>query len=288
MYCGRMTFNRVEQEAIILRAVWGMIDDMINFAIFMPLEGRTQNTNLVPQTHQTLRLFNILLGDFLSPLSRKGRSGLPFGLRAPPPGARTSDLTFLFYLRGIPSDPQLGSEPHSFAQPVEAFGAWLEETSFVEGAWFPSIGVEADLNVERRTWIRICADMGKHSFARLEPNVFKIERLFERHGHSVEAGTGYILLEEFWQWFHTHLFAYHASTIAEFLNDIRWGIFTYLTPEFERAFKSQTPEPSYSFDVPAAITNSFARSMYWDLMNQCRSRPWFPRFTVTKSLKKQF
>jgi hypothetical protein len=280
-----MALNSVEQEAVVLRAVWGMIDDMVNFAIFMPLGQSTRDTNLLPQTSQALRLFNILLGDFLSPLARKGRGGLPFGLRSPPEGARTSDLTFLFYLRGISADPQLAREPDRFARPVEAFSHWLEQPSFVERVWLPSIGVETDLSIERRTWIRICADIGKHTFARLEPNVAKIERIISEQYGPVEAGSGFLVLEEFWEWFHTNLFAYHASTIAEFLNEIRWGIFEYLAPEFERAFQHGQPEPLYSFDVPQMITNPLARSMYWDLMNLCRSRPWFPRFTVTQSLK---
>ena len=60
-----MTFNKTEQEAIVLNAVWSMIDDMVNFAIFMPLDGQTQNINLMPRTTDTRRLFHVLLGDFL-------------------------------------------------------------------------------------------------------------------------------------------------------------------------------------------------------------------------------
>ena len=69
-----MTFTKTEQEAIVLNAVWAMIDDMVNFAIFMPLDGRTQNTNLMPQRSDTLRLFHVLLGEFLSPLVREGEA----------------------------------------------------------------------------------------------------------------------------------------------------------------------------------------------------------------------
>ena len=45
-----MTSTKTEQEAIVLNSVWSMIDDMVNFAIFMPLNGKTQNTNLMPKT----------------------------------------------------------------------------------------------------------------------------------------------------------------------------------------------------------------------------------------------
>jgi hypothetical protein len=102
---------------------------------------------------------------------------------------------------------------------------------------------------------------------------------------------GYAVLPEFWEWFHTHLFAYHASTIAEFLNNIRLGIFEYLEPEYQRAYHVTgyvTGAAIYGFHIPADMTAPIARTMYWDLMNSVRGRPSCPRFTVTKSLKQQF
>jgi hypothetical protein len=284
-------FTKTEQEAVVLNAVWSMIDDMVNFSIFTPLGSKTQDTNLMPQTNDTLRLFHLLLGDFLSPLMRKGNRGLPFDLPAPPSGARPADLTFLFYLRQIFEHPKLNISSDAIRQPVEAFSDWLEQESYVEDVWLPSIDVEVSLTIERITWIKICADIAKHSFARLEPNVTKIVRLLSAHGKKIDEGMGYAVLPEFWEWFHTHLFAYHASTIAEFLNEIRWGIFEYLQHEYERAYHvtgDVAGATMYKFHVPAEITAPIARTMYWDLMNMVRARPYFPRFTVTEHLKQQF
>jgi hypothetical protein len=286
-----MAFNRTEQEAITLNAVWSMVDEMVNFAIFMPLGDRRKDTNLMPRTTDTRRLFHILLGDFLSPLIRKGKRGLPFDLPAPARDARPSDLTFLFYLRTVCDDPQLSSIPAQLRDPVEAFSTWLEADTHIEKVWLPSIGVELDLTINRITWLKICSDIGKHSFARLEPNVAKIVRILSEHGKEIDEGMGYAVLPEFWEWFHEHLFAYHLSTIAEFLNNIRWGIFEYLQPEFTRAYHvtSHDPRvPSYAFHVPAEVTAPIARTMYWDLMNLARSAPYFPKFTTTHSLKNQF
>jgi hypothetical protein len=286
-----MTFTKTEQEAIVLNAVWAMIDDMVNFAIFMPLEGRTQNTNLTPKSSDTQRLFHVLLGEFLSPLVRKGKRGLPFDLPQPPSGARPSDLTFLFYLRQVLGEPKLNAIPDAIRQPVEAFADWLEEDSYVEGVWLPSINVEAHLTIKRITWLKICADIGKHNFARLEPNVSKIVSILAAHDKEIDEGMGYAVLPEFWEWFHTHLFAYHASTIAEFLNNIRWGIFHYLRPEFARAYHVTmrvTGADIYAYHYPAEIVSPIARTMYWELMYMARSRPYFPQFTVTDSLKRQY
>lgn len=286
-----MAFSKTEQEAVVLNAAWTMIDDMVNYSVFVPLADRTQDINLVPQTSGSLRLFHLLLGDFLSPLVRKGRNGLPFDLPAPISGARPSDLTFLFYLRQVFENPKLNARSDAIREPAEAFARWLEEESFVEDVWLPSINVEVGLTISRITWIKICADIAKHSFARLEPNVAKIVRILSEHGKAIDEGMGYAVLPEFWEWFHTHLFAYHASSIAEFLNNIRWGIFEYLRPEYERAYhvtRYVAGAEMYAFHVPAEITRPIARNMYWDLMNMVRAKPCVPRFTVTSSLKQQF
>jgi hypothetical protein len=286
-----MTFTRIEQEAIVLNAAWAMIDDMVNFAIFVPLGSKIEDTNLMPQTADTLRLFHVLLGDFLSPLIRKGRGGLPFDLPQPPSGARPSDLTFLFYVRQVFEQPMLNPDSSALRQPSEAFADWLEQDSFVEEVWLPSIEVQADLTIRRIVWLKICADIGKHSFARLEPNVGKLVSILAQHGKEIDEGMGYAALPDFWDWFHTHLFGYHASTVAEFLNNIRWGLYAYLRPEFERAYRVTervSDLDMYVYDYPPGITAPIARTMYWELMNRVRSRPYFPPFTVTQSLKNRY
>jgi hypothetical protein len=95
------------------------------------------------------------------------------------------------------------------------------------------------------------------------------------------------MLDEFYEWFHTNVFSYHASTIAEFLNNLRWGFYNYLVPEFRRSFE-RTGEYDYKFDIPSDIVSPLGRAMYWDLMNMVRAPPWFPRFTVTQSLKGRY
>ena len=43
-----------------------------------------------------------------------------------------------------------------------------------------------------------------------------------------------------------------------------------------------------SFANPDEVNAPLARTMYWDLMNMARAKPYFPRFSVTQSLKGQF
>ena len=82
--------------------------------------------------------------------------------------------------------------------------------------------------------MKICGDIAKHNFLRLSQNVKRLRRALEINGHTIDEGQAYLLLPEFYEWFHTNIFAYHSSTIAEYLNNLRLGIFAYLQPEFAR------------------------------------------------------
>ncbi len=61
----RPPFTQIEQEAIILNAVWSMIDEMVNYAIFDKSDS-VENVTLLFSGPSDRKLFNILLADFLS------------------------------------------------------------------------------------------------------------------------------------------------------------------------------------------------------------------------------
>lgn len=117
--------SKIEQEAIILNAVWEMIDDMVNYAMFEK-NHNVEDTTLFFESSAHMRLFNILLGDFLSLPQPRGSNALPFDLPKPPSDTRKTNLTFLFYMREVCGDPKLNSDPKPIREPVEAFAEWLE------------------------------------------------------------------------------------------------------------------------------------------------------------------
>lgn len=97
------------------------------------------------------------------------------------------------------------------------------------------------------------------------------------------------MLPEFYDWFHDNIFSYHSSAIAEFLNNIRWGMYDYLRLEFERSFTKDNPSSiAYRFDIPEECKHYVPKTMYWDLMNAVRSPPYMPRFAITKYLKMRY
>jgi len=98
-----------------------------------------------------------------------------------------------------------------------------------------------------------------------------------------------LALDDFYQWFHDDIFNYHASTIAEFLNNIRWAIYEYLQPEFHSSIVWESREPAkYRYTYPGGVSSKLGKSYYSDLMNEVRSAPYVPRFQVTKWLKLRY
>ena len=282
-----------EQEAIVLKTVLDMIGDMVNFAMFCRFTktedgaDKTHDTNLMFTDSGHTRLFNILLGDFLGKLSNP----VPFDLPSPPENSPAADLTYLFYLRRIVANPKLGGDPKLISEPVEAFATWLEGNATVEKVWFPSIGLECDMTIRRIKFLKLCGDIAKHSLARLSVNEKMLSRVFSAHSHPLEPGQAYLVMPEFYDWFHTNIFVYHSSTIAEFLNNIRWGIHAYLAPCLEDAYIAIPDDDlpgRYGFRPPADLNDPLALSIFYDLMDVTRRPPTFPIFTVSEWHKKRY
>jgi hypothetical protein len=269
--------NDVEREAIILNLAWEMIDDMVNWVVFVK-NVRTEPTNLMFATSQHSRLFVILLGDFLSQVEFKGHP-VPLGLKPAPSNAPHSDLTFLFHLRQVCADPKLGPDTTALSAAVEAFADWLEGEFTAQGVDLHTTDVVADLRVTRFRYIKTCGDIAKHNLARLATNVRHLRNLLEAAGHPVNEQAAYLAVKNFFEWFHDHIFIYHSSQIADFLNKIRWSIYDYLQPEFRRSWHPTDEArpggvPIDSYRVPSDIKEPVARAMYWKAMNRSRSKPY--------------
>jgi hypothetical protein len=283
--------NDIEREAIILNSAWEMIDGMVNWAIFVKHDNTALNSPMF-QSRQRSLLFAILLGDFLSQIGAFKGDPVPLGLKAAPSNARPSDLTFLFHLQQVCADPKLGTDTTAPRAAIESFAGWLEGEFTALNVNLPAIEVVADLRITRLRYIKMCADIAKHSLARLATNVRHLRKLLKAAGHPVSEQEAYLAVENFFEWFHDDIFIYHSSQIAEFLNNIRWAIYDYLQPEFQRSWhwtdKATVQFPIYSYRVPVEITEPLALAMYWNVMNRSRSRPYMPRFVVTDALKQRY
>lgn len=277
-------FSAMEQEIVVLKAVWDMIDEMVNFEIFERLPS-TQDTSLMFCTRTHQRFFNIQLVDFLS-RPDNGVFDLP---RASKPVSET-DKSYLYCLQTICSNPHFGARAiDALKTPLSKFRDWLEAVCRIEKVWFPSIQTEATVSVRRISFIKICGNISKHNFTRLDRNARDIKAILLANGIEISDTDAYLVLPEFYQWFHDNVFNYHGSAIAEFLNNIRWGIYEYLRAEFQRSFTREPDhEFKYHFKYPEQCSHPFAKEVYWNLMNDVRGTPYMPKFEVTRYLKMRY
>ncbi|MBC7542672.1 MAG: hypothetical protein H7338_08075 [Candidatus Sericytochromatia bacterium] len=277
------TYSHTEQEIVVLMAAWQMIDDMVNYMMFSKVH-KTEEAILLFETSIHQRLFNILLVDFLSKPSKVPPFCLPVA-----DGDAKSDHTILFYLKRICDAPLLNTSSATLLKPVKAFSNWLEGECHVRDVYLPAINFNGDLKMKRITFIKICGDIAKHNFLRLEDNVKRLKNVLADNKIFPERQKLFLALSEFYDWFHDDIFNYHGTTIAEHLNNIRWGIYEYLSCEFRRSFELTSRDPwMYKYNYPLSCTNPVAMTMYWDLMNHMLHEPYFPKFTTTKWLKTRY
>jgi hypothetical protein len=267
--------SAIEKEVIILRAVYALIDDMVNF-VMMSISGADPHSQVTFKSETHLRLFNIMLVDFLSATGKRGP---------------IDPTSYMSALQGIAKEPNFDREDsgNAFRSAVAEFVQWLDTEVAVE-TWLPSIDTEVTLKLSRRQFIKMCGNISKHNFLRLISVAEELQELLRKTGTQISLDDALLTLEDFYTKFHRDVIAYHASTIAEFLNNLRWGIYEYLRPEFKRSYTRIAGDSlgRYEYRYPEGLNAKFAQACYWDLMNDIRSAPYLRRFETTKFLKMHF
>ncbi len=250
----------IESEVVLLKAVTEIIDSIVNFEM-LELTGQDPNTVIVfpSSTHQ--KLFSVLLVDFLSVTDRQ---------------APISQTSYLGGLRSIAGRPAF--DFRSTIEPLRAataeFVRWLEEEVEV-GIWLPSMSVETNLKLSRLAFIKMCGHISKHNFLRAIGVVHELRDALARSGVAVSVEDALAAMPDFYERFHTDILNYHSSTIAEFLNNIRWAIHEYLQPELHRSFIRVVGDPpTYRYAYPDKVKAQFARDCYWNLMNEVKQPPY--------------
>ncbi|MEK6646780.1 MAG: hypothetical protein AABY84_08935 [Candidatus Firestonebacteria bacterium] len=273
-----MKFNNIEKEVIFLKATKRLIDDMVNNEVVKLLGNNTDLTiSFNSRTH--MKYFNIILLDFLSCSDEK---------------ILGEKLSYLGALQSICKSPNfnINNSINSLTQSTKEFIDWLEKEILVKKIWLPSIKIEADLSIKRIEFIKMCGNISKHNFSRLSGVVRELIEIFKRNKITLKDENALLILDEFYELFHTDIFNYHSSAIAEFLNNIRWGIYDYLQPKFQQSIVYESTgydhRRIYHYTYPKKVKNNFAKNCYCDLMNKIRSKPYMNRFQVTRYLKMRY
>ncbi len=271
-----ITFTETEREVIFIKAIKELIDEMVNFEIGNVI-GDEPHSQFQFSSMTHIRFFNIILVDFLSCSDKK---------------VVGEQSTYLSALHSICESPNFNQNNsiENLRINVNDFREWLSKEVLIEKIWFPSIELETNLNIKRVEFIKICGNISKHNFSRLSGVVKELQTIFERNDITLTDDNALVIIEEFYQWFHDDIFSYHSSAIAEFLNNISWGIYDYLQPEFH---KSIVYEPSkdiarYHYTYPTEVKWNFAKHCYWELMNNIRSKPYMKKFQITEYLKMRY
>lgn len=266
------SLSDIEEEVILLKAIHELIDSMVNFAM-LSLKGTDPDSSILFETATHQRFFNIVLVDFLSRTDKKG------------PIKKTSYLGGLKYIAQNPCF-NVNNSVASLRQATDKFVNWLQQDVEVD-VWLPSIDTQTKVKLSRISFLKICGDISKHNFLRSIGPAEELRDILANSGVSITLDDALPALADFYQWFHTDILNYHSSTIAEFLNNIRWGIYEYLQPEFKQSIVWEKP-PMYRYTYPVGLASRLAKECYWELMDEVRSLPYVRRFVVSKWLKLRY
>jgi hypothetical protein len=259
----------IETEVVLLKAIHELVDSMVNFEM-LSLIGEDPHSQVLFKSDIHHGFFNILFVDFLSQTDSRN----PF-----------KQSSYLAALKSITANPSfnMNSSIGSLRRATEEFATWLDQELQIE-VWLPSIETEEILNISRTTFLKMCGNICKHNFLRLSAVAKDFQKTLDASGKRVTLNDALLMLRDFYHHFGWDIFRYHSSTIAELLNNVRWGIYDYLRPEFRRSFTRIPDDPMgrYEFKYPAGLIEKFAKDCYWDLMNEVRNKPYMRRFEVTK------
>jgi len=266
-------YSEIEEEIIFLKSIQEIIDEMINYEVF-DLVGQDPHTNIIfkSMTHQ--KFFNIMLVDFLSPADSKiaGKA-----------------IEYLGKLKQICENPHFNykNSISSLKRATQEFSDWLEQ-KFKEKIWLPSINREEELLIERKFFLKICGNISKHNFSRLSSVIENLQDIFQKNNINITFEESLSILDDFYEKFHYDILGYYASAIAEFLNNIRWGIHEYLLPEFLNSIVREKNSIYHSYTYPQGLNSNFAKDCYWELMNVIRGKPIVRKFKVSRYFKLRY
>lgn len=269
-----MAYSEIEKEIIFLKAVQELIDEMVNLRVLKVVgEDPHSEIRLESSIHQ--RFFYIILVDFLSQSDKK---------------VMGEKISYLGALRRICESPHfnVNGSIENLKNSSSEFTDWLEQDTKIEE--LPTTNNEAVvLSIKRIEFLKMCGNISKHNFSRLSGVARELREIFKRNEIEISSEEALIILDEFYERFHDDILIYHSSTIAEFLNNIRWGIHNYLIPEYKQSIVLKGGDPrEYKYTFPRGVESKFVKNTYWELMNAIRLKPPIKKFKVNRYLKLRY
>jgi hypothetical protein len=265
---------------VTLKAVLDMINNMVNHET-MIFFFRDPDSSIMFNTMTHMAFFNIILVDLLSK----------------PSDFFNGDRNYIERIQDICENPLMGKlvgkqDICFLRDAVLAFLTWLSQTVVVERRWFPSIDLEIDLSIMRQAFIVMCGNISKHNFTQQTRQAKRLQGILKENNQFFPLDKCLIALADFQTQFYDDIFHYHAATIAEFLNNIRWGIYSYVVAERTRSVETWYDEEMNlnrnKYHYPDGVTSELGKTYYLSLMHNVMQPPYIQRFEVTKYLKMRY
>lgn len=270
-----MSNNPAEQEAIGLCIATEALDDIVNHSLLVmrDVSAYAGEAELVFFSSAHRDLFLVRLLDFAKESGAKQLTGVEGSL-----------LAVLKAATHAPSFDRAGSV-FELIQAVDSLENWLNATSTVD-LWLPTLNMRAKLTMSRLDLITISGNHSKHNLSRLTGVTKIISSRLKTHGYAFDELMLPLALDDFREHLTENYFVYYSTWLAELLNNLRWGIQTYLQPIYATSYQRED-DFRYRYDYPASVVNEVARQWFWRLMNHVRRLPNLKRFKGARGLKNE-
>ena len=267
--------SAAELEAIGLCVCCEALDDIVNRGLLEMIEVSQRpgecETRFHTRYHQLLFLIRLL--DFAKESGDSSLTGVK--------GSCIEVLGTAAIQRAL--HPAGDSAP--LAAAVTNLRDWLEREREVK-MWLPTLNIDAQIKLPCMDLLHIAGNQSKHNLSRLTGVCGRIATTLQKQNYAVSAEMIPLALDEFHEHLVENFFCYYGTWLAELLNEVRWGIYSYLKPQFDWSYQKQG-DGLYSFRYPAEVQDDVVRQWYWRLMNIMRHEPIFKRFTCGQSLRSQ-
>jgi hypothetical protein len=272
-----MTYSAAEQEAIGLCVCLEAVGDMANHALLTlrDVSAYPGEAEVIFKDRAHRDLFLIRLLDFAKESGCNQLTGVTGSCLAV---LKAACVTKCFDIDESATDLRIA---------VEALESWLSYKKPIT-LWLPTLDINASISVSRLEFLNIIGNHSKHNLSRLTAVSREVARILSDHGYSVPEEQIPLALDDFREHLADNYFIYYSTWLAELLNNVRWGLQTYLSPTFGRSY-SAGPDDSqvYSYEYPDDIRGDIPRQWFWRLMNNVRARPCLKKFVCARYLKQE-
>lgn len=265
-----------EISIFIINSIIDSIDKMVNKGM-LDVYGDKPDQNIMFHTSENHNLFYILLVDFLSPFD-KSLVNL---------SNRNTPIT---NLNKIVSENYLNlEEVNDIENAIKKFKNWLEKKKDIE-IWLSTIRKKSIIKLSRLEMIKACGIITKHNAGKLNTKFSEMLEIFRRTDLDISKEDIILEYKKFYERFHDDVLLYHSSYIVEMLIKIRWSIYHYLKPIFEKSiyYVSDGMPGQYRYKIPKEIKTEFMEIIFWELMNRLRDKPYMENIETTKYLKLRY